>query len=326
MCDAKRALDDAKSQLRDQLMALGLFLSISDPRSIKLQGWLYDGRTYPDPEDNPEDARAILEGLTRLAFEHRPDLQSQRWNLCRALADVDAVRASRLDDVSFLLQPYTYSPTLPDRTGWAVGVTIPLPIYNRQQGNLAKAQQIVSQTRAQLTSLENTVRAEVTAAYNAVVDTRDDMGHYNMLNKNLREPADLDRQDPQMSKNVRGYLVALDPIVRKLAQETINRNLAGYYRALVEHRKSVLRINTACGYIVCPDSPFAVSNSPLAPTIRKTAGHAVSIPRQHQTPQARAGITHHAHARSGEGSLSLMNQPARYPCNCPGARFAVFRC
>ena len=268
--DAKRALDDAKSQLRDQLMALGLFLSISDPRSIKLQGWLYDERTYPDPEADPEDARAILEGLTRLAFEHRPDLQSQRWNLCRALADVDAVRASRLDDVSFLLQPYTYSPTLPDRTAWAVGVTIPLPIYNRQQGNLAKAQQIVWQARAQLTSLENTVRAEVAAAYNAVVDTWGDMDRYYTLRSNPREPADLVRQDPTMSNNVRDYLVKLDPIVRKLAQDTNNRNIAAYYRALVEHRKSVLRINTACGCMVCPDSPFEVSGSPLAPTILKT--------------------------------------------------------
>lgn len=44
--DAKQALDDVKSQLRDQLMALGLFLSISNPGSIRLQGWLYDGRTY----------------------------------------------------------------------------------------------------------------------------------------------------------------------------------------------------------------------------------------------------------------------------------------
>ena len=216
--DAEQALDDVKSQLRDQRMALGLFLSISDPDSIRLQGWLYDGRTYPDPEDHPEDARAILEGLTRLAFEHRPDLQSQRWNLCRALADVEAVRASRLDDVSFLLQPYTYSPMLPDRTGWAVGVTIPLPIYNRQQGNLAKAQQIVWQTRAQLTSLENTVRAEVAAAYNAVVDTWGDMDRYYTLRSNPREPADLDRQDPTMSNNVRDYLVKLDPIVRSCAR------------------------------------------------------------------------------------------------------------
>ena len=55
-----------------------------------------------------------------------------------------------------------------------------------------------------------------------------------------------------MNKNVRDYLVKLDPIVRKLAQDTINRNIAAYYRALVEHRKSVLRINTACGCIGVP--------------------------------------------------------------------------
>ena len=76
--DAKQAIDDAKSQYRDQLMALGLLLSVSDPTSIKLQGWLYDGRTYPDPEDDPNAAKRYLEGLTRIALENRPDLQSQR--------------------------------------------------------------------------------------------------------------------------------------------------------------------------------------------------------------------------------------------------------
>lgn len=207
-----------------------------------------------------------MEGLTRLAFVHRPDLQSQRWNLCRALADVEAVRASRLDDVSFLLQPYTYNPTLPDRTAWAVGVTIPLPIYNRQQGNLAKAQQIVWQARAQLTSLENTVRAEVAAAYNEVVDTQGDMDRYNALNTEPHEVPVLDQTDLSIHPPVRRYLLKVDPVVRKLANDTNNRNETEYYRALVKHRKSLLRINTACACTVCPDSPFVVSNSPFAPS------------------------------------------------------------
>jgi outer membrane protein, heavy metal efflux system len=271
--DAQHGLDDAKSQYRDQLMALAQFLNVSDWRSIKLQGWLFDGRTYPDPEDEKETEREqasqILDGLTRLALESRPDLQSQRWNLLRALADVDAVRASRFDDVSFLFQPYTYGPTLPNRAAWAIGITIPLPIYNRQQGNLAKAQQIVAQTQAQLTSLESTVRAEVAAAYNAVVDTFDDMAHYNRLKSATFELPELHQTDPAIQSGpVRSYLLRLQPLARKLMNDTNNRHETLYYRALVDHRKSLLRINTACACIVCPDSPFSDSTSPLAPRFR----------------------------------------------------------
>jgi outer membrane protein, heavy metal efflux system len=263
--DSKQALDDVKSDYRDQLMALALFLGISNPSLIRLQGWLYDARTYPDPEETPEAAQPILDGLTRLALENRPDLQSQRWNLYRALADVDAVRASRLDDVSFLVQPYTYGPTLPNRSAWAVGVTIPLPIYNRQQGNLAKAQQIVAQTQAQLLSLENTVRSEVAAAYYAVVDTQGDMDKYNALKSEPHEVPILDQTDLSIHAPVRDYLLEIDPVVRKLANETMNRYETDYIRALVNHRKSLLRINTACACMVCPDSPFESSQSPFAP-------------------------------------------------------------
>jgi outer membrane protein, heavy metal efflux system len=274
--DAKHALDDMSSQYRDQRMALGLLLGVSDWRSIKLKGWLYDGRTYPDPDgelpSEQERARQILDGLTQIALAHRPDLQAQRWVLYRALADVDAVRASRFDDVSFLFQPYTYGPTFLNRSAWAVGITIPLPIYNRQQGNLAKAQQIVAQSQAQLTSLENALKAEVAAAYNAVSDTWDDMNHYYVLKGMNRQTDPLLQNDPELKGTVGDYLFELDPIVRKLASDTINRNKTEYYRALVNHRKSVLRINTACACMVCPDSPFAVSESPFAPRISPPVG------------------------------------------------------
>jgi len=263
--DAKQALDDVKSAHRDRLMALNLFLGNSCPSAIKLKGWLSDERTYPDPEDDPAAARGILDGLTRVAFENRPDLQSQRWNLYRALADVEAVRASRLDDVSLLAQPYTYGPTLPNRSAWAVGITIPLPIYNRQQGNLAKAQQIVAQTQAQLTSLENTVRAEVAAAYNDVVDTQGDVDRYDELNSEPKEVPVFDQRDVTIHAEVRKYLARLDPVVQQLANETKHRIENEFYRALVSHRKSLLRINIACACTVCPDSPFTITDSPLAP-------------------------------------------------------------
>jgi cobalt-zinc-cadmium efflux system outer membrane protein len=266
-----QAADDAKSFFRDQRNKLALLLNSPDSASIALRGWLDDTRTYPDPDSEDkrevEDARRKLAGLIENAFNNRPDLQSQRWNCCRALADVEAVKAARWDDVAFLVQPYTYIQGFTNSSAWALGVTVPLPIYNRQQGNLIKARQLVGQALAVLASLENTVKAEVEAAYNNVHDSRDDMllfqSYMNNRHKRLVDfiPTNQKERSP---KQVENYLVKLDPIVRRLANEQINKDKAAYFDALLRHRKALLRLNTVTGCIVCPNSP-SEPTSPFGP-------------------------------------------------------------
>ena len=45
-----------------------------------------------------------------------------------------------------------------------VGVSIPLPLWNREQGNIQEAASKISQTRAEREALEHAIRMEVTAA------------------------------------------------------------------------------------------------------------------------------------------------------------------
>ena len=112
------------------------------------------------------------------------------------------------------------------------------------------------------------MKSEVAAAYNAVVDTKSDMDRFNTLKSENFELPDLLQTDPALQKGpIRSYLLKLQPLARKLANDSNNRNESAYYRALVDHRKSLLRINTACACIVCPDSPFADSASPFAPRV-----------------------------------------------------------
>ncbi|MFM7590486.1 MAG: TolC family protein, partial [Isosphaeraceae bacterium] len=67
-----------------------------------------------------------------------------------------------------LYQPYTMQyngPTgLPPAHSWALGVTVPLPIFNRNQGNIARARFNVDQTRLEVQAIEKRVRNEVFAA------------------------------------------------------------------------------------------------------------------------------------------------------------------
>ena len=247
--DEASPTEEAESTLRDKQLALAVLLNLPNPKAIRLRGPIFDPRTYPV---NTTGTTPALEGLKQIARDNRPDLNGKRWDLRRALADLDAIRASRFDDVTFLVQPYTYSPILSNRVGWALGITVPMPIYNRQQGNLAKAQQIVIQTRSQLASLQRTVEAEVEAAYNEVTDTCEDVGRfYAEMNK------DVDVELPELrgiQPGVRSDLVFLNDYVKEQKKKNQERRRRNYYNAIIRHRKSLLRINTACGLsVVAPD-------------------------------------------------------------------------
>jgi cobalt-zinc-cadmium efflux system outer membrane protein len=248
-------------------------LNLPDPEVIRLQGTVYDWRYFDDR--SPAEQKARLASLKQAALANRPDLQAQRWNLYRALADVAAVRASRFDDVTFLVQPYTYSPALPNRVGWAMGVTVPLPIYNRQQGNLAKAQQIVAQTQAQLTAQQNAVAAEVEAAYNAVGDTWGDVARFCVkMQRPTESPARLKAGGLPKDQVVADYLTSLDPFIRTLIKRENETDERNFYNAVIQHRKSLLRMNTACACEVWPVDP----TGPVVPPCPSAAAAARTPP------------------------------------------------
>jgi hypothetical protein len=53
---------------------------------------------------------------------------------------------------------------LPSGRSWDLGLAIPLPIYNRNQGNIARALGNLSQTQCELAALERRVVSEVRQA------------------------------------------------------------------------------------------------------------------------------------------------------------------
>ena len=68
-----------------------------------------------------------------------------RRGINRAQAEISLQRANRLDDVFFFYDPLTYQYNSPQRLksgrSWIIALTFPLPIYNRNQGNIAKSPQ-----------------------------------------------------------------------------------------------------------------------------------------------------------------------------------------
>ena len=91
-----------------------------------------------------------------------------RLGIMSAQANVGLQRANRFQDAYLLLQPYTYQNNAPfgkqSGASWAVGITVPLPIYNRNQGNIERAKINVYQTEVQLAYQEKRVETEVRQA------------------------------------------------------------------------------------------------------------------------------------------------------------------
>jgi len=182
------------------------------------------------------------------ALRTRPDLIAQRLNIQRAEADVAASKANRLDDLQLLYQPYTFHDgrTAGERNNlaWAVGVTVPMPIYNRQQGNIRKAELIADQMRTQYASLRAAVIADVEAAV---------LEHESAYKAYLRAKKDV--QEPELGASVRSGEIRgtardverLVAVVNKLRTELYNDRVMKFGEAITRHRRSMLRVDTAVG-------------------------------------------------------------------------------
>ena len=151
------AMLDATANLQSAKRTLATVLSL--PRDaverLDLRGSLRD------------DARLVQtsDELIQMAVATRPDLAAFRLNVCRALADVRLAKANRFSDVFVIYQPFTYQDQapygLPGSYSWVLGGTVTAPIYDRNQGNIRRANVNVEQSRLEMQSVERRIVNEV---------------------------------------------------------------------------------------------------------------------------------------------------------------------
>jgi cobalt-zinc-cadmium efflux system outer membrane protein len=225
---------DAEELYRDAKRSLGVLLNIPTPQAeeIELRGTLHD----------PTSAPPAIDELIRMALDGRPDVAAFRLGVARALADVRLARANRFSDVYLLYQPYTFEG---GATSWALGATVPLPVYNRNQGNIQRALINVSQVQTELLALEQRLIAEVRKAEREYAVTR----------------AAVDRIERDLLPDTRRVrdttfrqfeLGEVDAIAYLNAQRAYQDVVRQYRDTLVRHRRSMLRLNTAVGQRILP--------------------------------------------------------------------------
>jgi cobalt-zinc-cadmium efflux system outer membrane protein len=190
-----------------------------------------------------------VEELVNLAISCRPDLVAYRLGIQRASAEVRLAEANRLSDVYWLVQPYTFQDNTPlglkSAHSWAMGITVPLPLSNRNQGNIRRARLNVAQTQTELASLERAVAAEVRRAERDYAVLRAATAHAEgELLPAARQVLESSRLSFEKGEqDLVAYLISL---------RVFNDVVRQYRDILVQSRRSMLRLNTAVGRRVLP--------------------------------------------------------------------------
>ncbi len=235
------SLADAEEMLlqRKRDLAAMMYLVPGDADRLELRGSLEEtGPPLPPDEE-----------LYRLALDSRPDVASYRKGISAAQAGYEMARANRFADAYLLYQPYTYQDNGPygvkSATSWALGMTFPLPLYNRNQGNLERARINILQSQVQLSDRERQVIAEVQRA----------LGEYRISGRIVRGIKSV------VLPAAKRAIVARRDLFREgeatifeflTQRRNYNDKARAYLDASARHRKAMLALNTAVGQRILP--------------------------------------------------------------------------
>lgn len=225
-------------QSRHQIAAL-LNMPPTRAESLDLHGSIR--APYPQPP--------ATDTLIQTALASRPDLIAYRLGVQRASAEVQLARKNAFQDVYLLYQPYTLQDNTPIGTksahSWAVGLTVPLPIANRNQGNIQRARLNVAQTQTEMAALERTIAAEVIRAENEFRTSREAVERFEQdVIPAARTVLESARRNFERGQQ--------DVIFYLTAQREFNDVVRQYRDQLVRHRRGMLALNTAVGRRLLP--------------------------------------------------------------------------
>ena len=238
---AAQGLSDAEQMYRSTKLRLGAELTIppAEAEAMAIRGSLKVNAPLAPP----------AEDLVGLALQCRPDLAAYRLGVRRSQADVKLANANRLADVYVLYQPYTFqNPGATSSQGshsWAGGVTVPLPVYNRNQGNIQRAKINVDQSKTELAAQEQRVVIEVLQAekeYQVAQEAVD------RLERVIRPAAQkvLDTAQLRFRSGEKDILYYLS------ARRDYNDFVRQYLQSYLRYRRSLLKLNTAVGQRIMP--------------------------------------------------------------------------
>ncbi|MEO5685562.1 MAG: TolC family protein [Chitinophagaceae bacterium] len=122
---------------------------------------------------------------------NRPDIQMAQTNLLSQQHNLTYQKSLVKPDVTVGVEYDQRSSYV--NNFWGLGISLPLPILNRNKGNIKAAQLSIQQAGVQVQQLQQTVQQDVTAAYHKLLSLQqlqkliapDFIDRYNLLMKNM---------------------------------------------------------------------------------------------------------------------------------------------
>ncbi len=227
------ALEEASNTLLGARQSLAALLGMAaDP------GSLIDVRGTLQTESEPFPP---LDDLMGLAQANRPDLMAYRLGIDRAQTDVRLQRKEAYPDVFVLYTPWGLTDNGAiggqNATSWSLSAMASVPLFNRNQGNIRRAEATVTQSRIELAAIERRVELEVRQAYQdyAVTRTAVDKFEQGMLPraKSVLTVSRLSRD--------RGQIGSIELLA---AERDYSEVVRRYRDSLIRARRAALRLNT----------------------------------------------------------------------------------
>jgi len=235
-----RADDERKRYDRArQILAEMLALPASEASRLDLHGTIRDDAPPPPP----------VERLIGIALERRPDLLAHRLGVPHAVAEYERAKAEGLPNAYFLFSPLDYSnrmsPGELDSKAWGIGVFLPLPLYDRNQGNIKRSQVNISRTQSEFAAVQRQVITEVQASAADYFSTRNDIDRL----ERLVLPR-IQRRRAKAREQFQAGTIDVTEYMRRMSDH--QASIRHYHDARARHRRSMLDLNTAVGCRILP--------------------------------------------------------------------------
>lgn len=184
-----------------------------------------------------------LDSLKEKALESRPDLQERGSEVKRAESDIRLARSMRFPDLSVGVEVDTVGPDYHGLVG--AGLSLPLPIFNRNQGEIRKAEISLQNANTLLEAKKQQIALEAEYAYREFLQNR---AHVAAFESGQLQDARSSREIVENAYKKGGSSV-LDLLE---AERTFNVTLINYYQALFNYQRSLFQLEAISGKEMIP--------------------------------------------------------------------------
>jgi cobalt-zinc-cadmium efflux system outer membrane protein len=178
--------------------------------------------------------------LLEYALENRPDIRAKRLTRDKRKTELQLAKAVRYPNVTTELGYMVQGPHGPDnQQQWALNFSVPLPVFNRNQGGIVEAEVAVMSVEADIEKTAIQIQNEVAVAYRKFIHGRKLV---DATNGALQQASTLFRAAQQAFAKKEVGILDLENTRRSYADTE-----ESYLEAVFGHQQNWLRLEWAAG-------------------------------------------------------------------------------